>query len=38
MCFGHLAKLAVRSYMFKCESIGKVSPEDSTLSGCGRKT
>jgi hypothetical protein len=24
MCFGHLAKLAVKSYMFRYEAIGKV--------------
>jgi hypothetical protein len=38
MCFGHLARLAVKSYMFRRESIGKVPPKDSNLSGCGRKT
>jgi len=37
MCFGHLAKLAVKSYMFSCEAIGKVPPKDSNLSGCRRK-
>ena len=37
MCFGHLAKVAVKSYMFSCEAIGKVPPKDSNLSGCRRK-
>jgi hypothetical protein len=32
MCFGYLAKLVVKSYMFRCESIGKVPPKDSNLS------
>jgi hypothetical protein len=26
MCFGHLAKLAVKSYMFRCDSIGSMFP------------
>src|SRR6266850_8110904 len=38
MCFGHLARLAVKTYMFRCELIGKVPPKDSNLNGCGRKT
>lgn len=38
MCFGHLAKLAVKSYMFSCEAIGKGPPKDSNLSGAGEKT
>ena len=38
MCFGHLAKLAVKTYMFRCESIGKAPPKDSNLSGCRRTT
>jgi hypothetical protein len=38
MCFGHLAKLAVKSYMFRRESIGKVPSKNSNLSGCRRKT
>jgi len=38
MCFGHLAKLAVKSYMFSCEAIGKVPPKDSNLAGAGEKT
>ena len=38
MCFGHLAKLAVKSYMFSCEAIGKGPPKDANLSGAGEKT
>jgi hypothetical protein len=38
MCFGHLAKLAVKSYTFSCEAIGKGPPTDSNLSGAGEKT
>jgi hypothetical protein len=38
MCFGHLAKLAVKSYTLRCESIGKVPPKDSHLRAGARKT